>query len=89
MYLKSGNILFQLLLQGCQPYLIKPLKKCDLEKSSTQCLQTPLCVKTKCTNPYYKPTGDKPTLFKSWYLYLPIQYTYTKFNILHCIYFTI
>lgn len=55
---------FVTLLQGCQPYLLKPLKKTDIKKCSTQCLQTPSCVKNKCTNPYYRVTGDKPTYFK-------------------------
>lgn len=58
---------FILFIKGCQPYLIKPLSKTDIHKSSTQCLQTPACIKNKCTNPTYMPIiGDnKPMNFKS------------------------
>lgn len=51
------------LLQGCQPYMIKPLSRADLMKSSTQGLQTPTCIKYKCTNPTFKE--DKPVFHKS------------------------
>lgn len=56
------NIAF---LQGCQPYIIKPLSKNDLIKSSTQDLQTPVCINYKCTNPYF--LEDKPVYHKSKY----------------------
>lgn len=55
----------RLILQGCQPYLIKPLKKSELHKSSTQCFQTPMCIKSKCTNSNFQPLKEKPVYFKS------------------------